>query len=266
MVAVRDIRASGRDLRVARFAASPNVAYAMFSGGGVEWAEAAMKAGRYSLPPAAPGTRPDLTNLSCRWSPIASERGTILSLIVRATPGADRAPFAAATRRLLEIVDQADARHGRPGSPERLKVGWPPQGFDLEARAQRRAKSLTRTRLQLLARTLISFLLFRTGFKVGGFDPRHYRQVSLANTDFRKFDDGLRMTLDCTHETADEIERLLTAAQAAGTLYYGAHRQAAAQMTCIVPSSLSDTHLHFLDGAGGGYALAAQRLKELLAA
>jgi hypothetical protein len=102
--------------------------------------------------------------------------------------------------------------------------------------------------------------------KVGGFDPSHYRQVSLANTDFRKFDDGLRMTLDCSPQTADEIEHRLAAAQAAGTLYYGTHRQASAQMTCIVPSSLSDTHLHFLDGAGGGYAMAARRLKDSLPA
>jgi hypothetical protein len=41
MIPVRDIRASVRDLRVARFAPSPSVAYAMFSGGGIEWASAA---------------------------------------------------------------------------------------------------------------------------------------------------------------------------------------------------------------------------------
>ena len=33
-------------------------------------------------------------------------------------------------------------------------------------------------------------------------------------------------------------------------------------MTCIVPSYVSDDHVHFLDGAGGGYALAALNLKE----
>ena len=37
-------------------------------------------------------------------------------------------------------------------------------------------------------------------------------------------------------------------------------------MTCIVPSYVSDDHVHFLDGAGGGYALAAQALKEKLSA
>jgi hypothetical protein len=33
-------------------------------------------------------------------------------------------------------------------------------------------------------------------------------------------------------------------------------------MTCIVPSPFTDDHVHFLDGAGGGYALAAKSLKD----
>ena len=32
-------------------------------------------------------------------------------------------------------------------------------------------------------------------------------------------------------------------------------------MTCIVPSIETDDHLHFLDRADGGYALAAEMMK-----
>ena len=32
-------------------------------------------------------------------------------------------------------------------------------------------------------------------------------------------------------------------------------------MTCIVPSIAESNHVHFVDGAAGGYALAARRLK-----
>jgi len=38
----------------------------MFAGGGLGWFEAQAKRGDYVLPPAAPGTRPDLSGLSCR--------------------------------------------------------------------------------------------------------------------------------------------------------------------------------------------------------
>jgi predicted NUDIX family NTP pyrophosphohydrolase len=74
MVPVSDIRASGNDVLVARYGASPAVAYAMFSGHGVEWAETEMKRDRFAVDPAPPGARPDLTGLSCRWKPIESNR------------------------------------------------------------------------------------------------------------------------------------------------------------------------------------------------
>ena len=35
-------------------------------------------------------------------------------------------------------------------------------------------------------------------------------------------------------------------------------------MTCIVPSPMTRDHMHFVDGAAGGYAEAASRLKEKL--
>ena len=37
-------------------------------------------------------------------------------------------------------------------------------------------------------------------------------------------------------------------------------------MTCLVPTPLSNDHMHFIDGAAGGYAMAASRLKKGVAA
>jgi hypothetical protein len=36
-------------------------------------------------------------------------------------------------------------------------------------------------------------------------------------------------------------------------------------MTCIVPSPLQRDHVHFVDGASGGYAMAASQLKAKMA-
>jgi Protein of unknown function (DUF3095) len=69
LVPVARVHAQGLDVRVTRFAPSSNVSYAIFSGGGLGWADAAMKRGELAVAPAPPGTRPDLTGLSCRFSP-----------------------------------------------------------------------------------------------------------------------------------------------------------------------------------------------------
>ena len=67
------------------------------------------------------------------------------------------------------------------------------------------------------------------------------------------------MTLDCSPEFADALEaRLDTAADIA---HYGTFRQDSALLTCFVPSVSDRSHVHFVDGAGGGYAMAAQALK-----
>ena len=48
---------------------------------------------------------------------------------------------------------------------------------------------------------------------------------------------------------------------AKGILRYGTHRQQAAMMTCFTPSPTQSNHVHFIDGALGGYAMAASALK-----
>jgi hypothetical protein len=117
----------------------------------------------------------------------------------------------------------------------------------------------------IAVRMFLAVALDRMGRSLGRFDPRRYRSWVTRNSDFRKFDDALRMTVDCSAETVKALEALLAKAEADGIAAYGLHGQDAALMTCIVPSAFTNDHVHFLDGAGGGYALAAQALKQKLA-
>ena len=98
---------------------------------------------------------------------------------------------------------------------------------------------------------------------VGNFVPKNYLHQVVENSDFRKYDDGLRMVLDCTKELQDALaERLATAADK-GIVRYGLHAQDAAMMTCFTPSVMRADHVHFIDGARGGYASAATALKAM---
>ena len=84
--------------------------------------------------------------------------------------------------------------------------------------------------------------------------------------DFRKFDDGLKMTIDIDPVRLARIEALLEDATARGVCQFGLHRQSSALVTCIVPSLMSGDHMHFIDGASGGYAQAASQMKAKLVA
>ena len=261
MVEVRRLRAAGADLRIARVAASPDVDYAMFAGGGRDWAERELKAGR--LPPAAapPGARPDLSGLTCRFRPIGASHGVILSVIVKARDPARAADFAAACGAVLALA-RSGPRGGHPLPDGGPRHGWPPDGLDIEARLHRPAGgSLAASRLRTAAWSLVNTAALRSGRRVGGVVPAVYGRQIVQNSDFRKFDDGLMMTIDCPPAIADAIAARLAAAEAAGTLRFGLHRQAEALVTCIVPSASRADHVHFVDGAAGGYAVAAASLK-----
>ena len=261
LVPITAIRAQGLDVRVARFGPSANLSYAMFSGGGLGWAEAAMKRGEFAIVAAPPGTQPDLSGLSCRFEEIPAARGLILSVLVVPSPGADPNSFRKVIEDIIGLVERSpDA--GRPVPSGGPPLRWPPQGVDYEARATR-GGSLAKRRAAVLAYTLFAYVIMRFGITVGGFAPKTYVQQVVENSDFRKYDDGLRMILDCTQELERALTERLTAAASRGIVRYGLHRQDAAMMTCFTPSATRSDHVHFIDGARGGYASAATALKAM---
>jgi len=259
LVPVKAVRAQGFDVRVARFGPSPNLSYAMFSGGGLGWAEAAMKRGEFAVPAAPPGTQPDLSGLSCRFEEMPSTRGLILSVLVVPAQGADPVAFRKVIEDVIDLVERSpDA--GRPVPPEGPPLRWPPAGVEYEARAARGGPLLLR-RTFVLATTLWAYVVMRFGIKVGNFVPKTYVQQVVENSDFRKYDDGLRMIIDCTPELERALTQRLVTAASSRIVRYGLHRQDAAMMTCFTPSVMRSDHVHFIDGARGGYASAATALK-----
>jgi len=263
LVPISAIRAKGADVCVARFGPSANLSYAMFSGGGLGWADAAMKRGEFAVEAAPSGTQPDLSGLSCRFEEIPAARGLILSVLVVPAQRADPAAFRKVIEDIITLVENSpDA--GRPVPPGGPPLRWPPQGVDYEARATR-GGSLARRRASVLGWTLFAYVIMRFGIKVGGFVPQTYIRQVVENSDFRKYDDGLRMILDCTEELARELTERLKAAAEKGIVRFGLHGQDAAMMTCFTPSAMRSDHVHFIDGARGGYASAATALKAMAA-
>ena len=218
-----------------------------------------MKRGEFAVPAAPAGEQPDLSGLSCRFEEIPSTRGLILSVLVVPAKDADPHHFRKVIEEIIKLVEQSpDA--GRPVPPGGPPLRWPPAGIEYEARAARGGPLLKRRSI-VLAVTLWAYVVMRFGIKVGNFVPKNYVQQVVENSDFRKYDDGLRMILDCTEELERALAALLAKAASERIVRYGLHRQDAAMMTCFTPSVMRSDHVHFIDGARGGYASAATALK-----
>ena len=252
IVPVKDIRSAGADVQVAAVSVSDVICNYAFVGGGVGLAEKLMKEGKHRIEPAPSGTRPNLDGLSCRWAPIGESDRKIVSLILEPQEGeTEIAPDVVAKIMALVNADGVDAS---PVHERGHKVSWGLESMRLETTTT--GNSL----MGVIAFRAFAWLLDVTSMKFAGFVPKVYREYVKLNTDYRKIQDGIRMTLAMSGAELQRLEAALTDYKNKGALRFGLCEQDRALLTCFVQSALADNHFHFLDGAGGGYAAAADDL------
>ena len=143
-----------------------------FRGGGLSRAEALMKAGEYRRSRRRRrAARPDLTGLSCRWSPIKPEGQDRLDHH-RSRRGR-RGPAFRRRRRSCSISPECGCRAaGSPMPAAGLDLNLAAEGLELEARATRgdRLAGCAAGPASTSGRCFAWFL-FTTGIRVGGFRP-----------------------------------------------------------------------------------------------
>lgn len=268
VVSVESIHAQSRArVMVGKYRLNPGNELATFSGGGIELAERWIKSNPdYLLQPSADDGPPDLEGLSCRWEPLASQNGVMLSLLLQASSDDEQAN-ANLYRSLITEFERitADSESGgKPISDASMKFRWPPRGLGAEIKATAGKRNRFRFGLRLYFNSLVQWGLDRFDLTAGGYRGSQYRVELRNNTDYRRFDDTLRMLLDCKLEQADEIEALLEAHALEDSLIYGVHRSDSALMTCLVFNLDRSEHIHFVDGSDGGFTSAAKNLKAKL--
>ncbi|MGE4157917.1 MAG: DUF3095 family protein [Planctomycetota bacterium] len=257
-VAMRRLREEGHDLDVARYTLAGQKTLSLFRGGALARAEELIKGDPTSHTLVGMEVPGDLSGLSCRWQPIRSERGTILSLMVTALGRPNSTIYAEVLEGLNRILE-GDALHANP-------VGWKHMSYKSLGDNFRDEWRYTKGVLSLAflwrcIEILGAVMVFRWRIPPLVFNPSHYAEAMPAHTDFRKFDDTLRMVVDVTPLQVSRIRDLLADLHDKGRIRYGLHESSTALMTCFVYGLGSGEHIHFIDGGDGGYAMAARQLK-----
>lgn len=266
-VAVSDLRSRGEDVLLAKLLVGRNNYLAMFAGGGVELADQLIKGDKdgtagYALSTATDGM-PNLEGLSCRWEPLHSTRGRMVSLLLR---GKDKDPSACAAiyREVLAGIREimaSDADRGKPIRADNIRFRWPPRGLALEATLTRGGETRRRKFAGIFVQSFIQGILEKFNLSAGGYNAPIYREELRSNTDYQRFDGTLRIILDCNDGEFQQLTAFLDRLHRADRIIYGLHFADSALMTCMVFNLGEGQHLHFVDGSDGGFALAAKALK-----
>ncbi len=259
---VAALRREGFDTRVARFRYTGTYFQAMFAGEGLTEAERRLKAAAPDIPADAP--EPDLAGLECRWRGVPSPRGEVVSLLlqaIRLTPEERAACYRDALDFIRQTCGEGDSV--RPTITTNLRLNLSRSGLDAEARA-RHGKAPGWWRKLITARmvceTALGGWFMKRRRRALGTDWGRYFDDVIRHTDYRKFDNLLRMVIGCTPAQRAALVEWLDAGRAHGRLRYGLHVASQALLTCVVLDR-ADRHFHFVDGADGGYAAAAKQMK-----
>ncbi|MSR29257.1 MAG: DUF3095 domain-containing protein [Phycisphaerales bacterium] len=263
-VTTAELASLGCDLEVGKFTINGQRSLAVFRGGALAKAEEILKSRRFAEPAdphdAATDDPSALNGLSCRWQAVPSTRGRMVTLMVTATGRPDDAmPTYARIISRLEAIIGGDLFNATPIHHENMTYRPLLEMLRDEWRYSRKRLSLSFVRRML--EIVAAWLVFRCHIPPLFFDHRHYARALCAHSDFRKFDDMLRLVLDVTLAQRDAIRSMLEELHAAGEIRFGLHESDNALMTCYVDTLEDGGHIHFVDGGDGGYALAARSMK-----
>lgn len=262
LVPVSDLYAQSKSLEVAKYALGGGPTIAFFHGPGVALAEEWVKAGRYQIAPGKEASVHEaLKGLSCRWAPISSMHGCMLSVMIKAVSQENSDQVLSRVYSQIESLIHLSSLDTHPLKASMFRMENIFLASSLEV-------DLLGLRPRWLARVGVMLQMFavwvmrKLDLGTHGIKIREYLQDNATHSDFRKFDGMLRFVADCSPESKARLLEYLETERAAGQIFYGVSESDSALLTCFVERLSKGKHIHFVDGNDGGYALAAKRMKE----
>lgn len=257
---VKDIYAAGHDLRVAKLQVSQSYQQAVLIGSGFDYAESLLKTApanaAYLLPDSYAPQRPaNYSGLVCPFQSIRGAKDETISLIVKliASDGHNQQAI------LDTILQEMDVVLGHERSYHPLAENLRPT---MATGAQMRQAVTLHTGQTGGRRFYTAWLMHKCLNILGNFQARFFpKQSLLRDADVRKFDGSLKMIIACSTEQRQRLQACLDQLHREGKIFYGLHLSDQVIVTCMTHFE-SMKGVHFVDGAGGGYAFAARALKQ----
>lgn len=241
-----------KPLRISKYKLTEGKFIAKFSGGGLELADKLIKSDSSYLLESEKEDEASFDGVSCRWNPIKNSEGLILTLVIKA----DDFSLYNNIKSKIDTVLGTDINRINPVKVDKMTYMDLTSIFFNEKNYENKYFSISS--LKRVFEIFFAFIFFKPLRFLRPSILSEYEKSMVRHSDFRKFDDTLRMVVDCGHAQKDLIIDILNSTSG---ITFGYSCSDHALMTCLVFGLNEGEHIHFIDGANGGYTEAAKMMK-----
>ena len=260
IVSVKEIYNNGCSLKISRFSSGETFSIPIVLGDGLEYAEKLIKGDDYLLSGhTSTEEEIDLTGMQCRWDKISPPENSeeVVTLIAIAQDGKQQAEvFSKVIRHLDQIYGAPEKR--KPISIPKLVFRTSFNNLGKEMR-HRLGKIKLLELIKNWCVNMYAFVYFRTD------SGKKYLQQLVEMSDTLVIDGRINTVITGTTKQRFALQDVLNSLELKGEITYGIFVSGESVMSCYV-RDFEDEHIHFVDGADGGYTKAAGILKNKLKA
>jgi len=254
-VPVADIYKEAHGLQISKLRTSQLFSIPVLLGDGLTHAEKVIKGEAYMLTSLTEKEAElDLAGMQCRWDRIKPPQhyDEVVSLLVTAR---DSEKQATAFKKVVDALDKiyGEPEKRKPISVPMLKLKATFEKISLEMRVKFGGFQPTYL-LHKWITTLLGYFYFRT--KKG----KKYLLQLVDMSDTLVIDGKINTVISGTTSQREKLQSALNELETEGHIKYGLFVSKESVMSCYV-RNMNEDHIHFVDGAEGGYTKAAGMLK-----
>ena len=196
----------------------------------------------------------DLSGMQCRWDRIKPPENSfeVISLLVIAREGVQQ------SMAFKKVMDSVDEIYGEPQTRSPITVGK----LKLKATLAKIGLEMRHAWVvsghfivRIWIKTSVGYFYFKT--KKG----KVYLHNLVDMSDTLVIDGRINTVISGTSQQREQLETALSKIEPDGEIFYGLYVSKESVMSCYV-RNLNDRHIHFVDGAEGGYTKAAGVIKQ----
>jgi hypothetical protein len=260
-IKVSEIFKNGYSLKIAKSKLNQFLTVPIVLGNGLKYAESSIKDNfNENKHTATDNNKINLKGMECRWDEIAprAKENKVVCLLVNSIHEESQSLLYSDILNMITMLF-GSLKERTPISVNRLKLKATLSKIRKEMVARIGENKMT----YLFKHWIVTYMgsFYFKYFKEG---QQYLSKVSLLS-DTIMIDGSLNMVMEGNVEQIERLTNYLDLLEKEGKIAYGIHTTYASVMSCYVQDR-KDNHIHFVDGAEGGYTSAAIIYKSKLAA